>query len=156
MSERLWRSQDGRELRVGEMDENHLLSAIAMVERENDWRKIWLPRLYMEMAARRCMVPPRMPVSAAEVASRVRTKIGVLQQEVEVRRVLEENIRGWVEKLVSEQVERALGSLKSTKRGARLQSKRPKAKGSRTPRGTLSSGTSSSRRTKAPSRRHGK
>src|ERR1051325_5668930 len=135
MPERLWRSQDGRERRVGQRDENHLLSAIAMVERGDDWRKIWLPRLYMELAARRCMVPMRMPVSAAEVIKQRRIALELAQEGVK------ENIRGWVEKLVSERLERASGSSKSTKRKVRSQSARRTGPGLKTRRGTSSSGT---------------
>lgn len=133
-------------MRVGEMDENHLLSAIAMVERDDDWRKVWLPRLYMEMAARRCMVPPRMPVSPAEVAHRTRTKLGVLQEAVKLRAAIESNIRGWVEQLVTRRVEQAIRSSTSTKTSRKSRSKHPTGRRSKTARETLSSGTPSSRK----------
>lgn len=127
-------------MRVGEMDESHLLNAIAKVERENDWRKIWLPRLYMELAARRCSVPMRMPVSAAEVIQQRRIALEMAQEGVKA------NIRGWVEKLVIELLERASGSSKSTKKKVKSRSARRMGPGSKIAGGTSSSGTSSSRK----------
>lgn len=140
-------------MRLGEMDENHLLAAIAMVERTQDWRKVWLPRMYMELAARRCTVPMRLPVSpiTGEPHMRIDPE-GYIHPGAKGAR-LRMSIHGLVEKLVSERLAHVLESRTSTSRRARSRSKRPRAKRSKTPRGTSSSGTSSSPRTKAPSRK---
>lgn len=53
MREKLWLCQDGRAIRVGEMDEQHLKNAVAKIERgELPGREHWLPRMYMDLAAR--------------------------------------------------------------------------------------------------------
>lgn len=133
-------------MRLGQMDENHLLSAIAMVERAQDWRKIWLPRMYMELAARRCLVPMRLPVSpiTGEPHMRIDPTDHMRQWS---------DIRGLVEKLVSKRLAAGLESLGLTKRRVKLRSRPHKATDSRTRRGTLLSGTSSSPHTRAPPRK---
>lgn len=142
-------------MRVGEMEESHLLSAIAMVERAQDWRKIWLPRLYMELAARRCSVPMRLPVSPITGEPHMRIDPDpeqIVRMGAKAARQWS-SIRGLVEKLVTDRVAAVLESQTSTSREGKSRSKRPKAKRSKTPRGTSLSGTSSSPRTKAPPRK---
>ena len=70
MYERKWVSADGRTLRVGEMDESHVMFAIAKIERgELRGREKWLPRLYMELAARRC--PVATPLDLGKLSGEV-------------------------------------------------------------------------------------
>lgn len=39
-------------MRASEMSRSHLNNAIAKIERSRNWRKNWLPRLYLELEIR--------------------------------------------------------------------------------------------------------
>ncbi len=58
------------------MDEQHLRNAIAMIERKGDMRLGWLPRLYMELAARYCPVvaKPNLSKLVGEVVAQLITR----------------------------------------------------------------------------------
>lgn len=53
MRDRVWTTQDGRRLLPGQMDDEHLQNCINKIERSRNWRKGWLPRLYLEKDIRR-------------------------------------------------------------------------------------------------------
>ena len=53
MYDPLWLTRDGRRMHLWEMSESHIVNCIRMIERNNDWRRKWLPRLNLELDIRR-------------------------------------------------------------------------------------------------------
>lgn len=52
VKDRIWTCRDGRRMFPGEMEDSHLAYSIAKIERSNNWRKDWLPRLRLEQQIR--------------------------------------------------------------------------------------------------------
>lgn len=53
MHDPVWVTKDGRRMLVGQMDDKHLRNSIAKIERSRNWRRHWLPRLYLELEIRK-------------------------------------------------------------------------------------------------------
>ncbi len=52
MLDRIWVTKNGQAIPVSKMETKHIVNSIAKIERDN-WRKSYLPRLYLELDIRK-------------------------------------------------------------------------------------------------------
>lgn len=53
MQDRIWVTRDGRSMTVSQMETRHIVNSINMIRRKKRWRRVFLPRLELELEIRR-------------------------------------------------------------------------------------------------------